>query len=150
MLSLILLAIVIFDTSYGFSDVCKSSADRAFCIGRSGEGLVFYLYAFIISAIWHLADFLQMRKPKGLWLAALTSYLVFYLTLCVGGFCAVLLATGKFNYAALCGGPFVILMQDCYYTIPALSIPTIFFWLFLLALCLTKVAVAAISRLRRT
>jgi len=65
------------------------------------------------------------------------------------GLTFVLWSTGHFSYIAACGGGFVLLWQDCYYTKGGVWIPLIILLLFVPILCMGKAVISIRSLIKK-
>lgn len=121
-----------------------NSADLTFEMAAS---LDFYSYIFAPVLAWHLADLIERPRAKFRLIAAFTSHALMTGVLIALSFGWLISLTGWVTDVRPCGGTFLLLMEDCWYINPAISVPSELLSLALLPLTLVKLAVSLWSRL---
>lgn len=117
--------------------------------GTVGEYLLFFPILLVPTLIWHMFDLLQRSEPEGGFAAHFSSVRTWWIVIGLLGLTLVLSSTGHFTYTAPCGGGFVFLWQDCYYTKGVVWIPLIILLLFAPILCMGKAAISIRSLIKK-
>ncbi len=117
--------------------------------GAMGEIVALFVVGFVPVALWHMADLFDRKTARSRLTRWLSHAAPYQLALLILGLLFAMHASGEFSYVAPCGGPMLVLSQDCYYTVPILRIPsTVAFWA-VISLTILKVLIVATTRVRR-